>query len=88
MALSWPFQHETPTEGGAASKTKGARKDLPAMHYTANAAPQVIEPTGDLDLQLFNEVSGSELSAWASRFYGDVRARDGPHVHFVYVLVR
>ncbi|KAG0438192.1 hypothetical protein HPB47_017118 [Ixodes persulcatus] len=48
-------KHETPAEGGAVSKTKGARKDLPAMHYTANAAPQVIEPTGDLDLQLFNE---------------------------------
>ncbi|XP_077514180.1 chromodomain-helicase-DNA-binding protein 1 isoform X3 [Amblyomma americanum] len=44
-------KHEGTGEG---AKPK-VKKEMPAMHYTANAAPQVIEATGDLDLQLFNE---------------------------------
>ncbi|KAL3217007.1 hypothetical protein MRX96_032663 [Rhipicephalus microplus] len=43
--------HESTGEG---AKPK-VKKEMPAMHYTANAAPQVIEATGDLDMTLFNE---------------------------------
>lgn len=43
-------------QDGAGEGGKGkVKKEMPAMHYTANAAPQVIEATGDLDLELFNE---------------------------------
>lgn len=49
------LQHEGAGEGGGGGKAK-VKKEMPAMHYTANAAPQVIEATGDLDLELFNEV--------------------------------
>lgn len=47
-------KHEGAGEGGGGGKAK-VKKEMPAMHYTANAAPQVIEATGDLDLELFNE---------------------------------
>ncbi|XP_037509116.1 chromodomain-helicase-DNA-binding protein 1-like [Rhipicephalus sanguineus] len=42
-------------EGAAEGAKPKVKKEMPAMHYTANAAPQVIEATGDLDLLLFNE---------------------------------
>lgn len=45
-------KHEGHTEGGGKPRTK---KELPIMHYTANAAPQVIEATDIFDPQLFNE---------------------------------
>ncbi|XP_064474834.1 chromodomain-helicase-DNA-binding protein 1-like isoform X2 [Ornithodoros turicata] len=45
-------KHDGTAEGVGKVKTK---KDMPIMHYTANAAPQVIESTEIFDPQLFNE---------------------------------
>lgn len=42
-------------EGAVESAKPKVKKEMPAMHYTANAAPQVIDATDDMDMPTFNE---------------------------------